>query len=72
MTTSQMQIKERFMEVEVGNSDDITVFLMDFRFFGPQMDKLYEWADEHGCKIEGSLMTFPDEESLIYFKLEWG
>ena len=49
-----------------------TLFLQNYMFFGPQMDKLYEWADEHGCEIQGCLMTFPDDETFIYFKLEWG
>ncbi len=30
-----------------------------------------EWCEEHNIKVEGSTLTFPDEETILLFTMKW-
>ena len=47
------------------------VVLSDLLYWTGKWDEVQSWCNEHACKIDGTVVTMPDEKTLMLFCLKW-
>ena len=48
-----------------------TVFLTAYSYWAEVMVELTKWCIEHNSYLNGSVVTFPDDETMALFILRW-
>ena len=64
--------RNRFIVTDLSDTADcILVVLTDISFWSDNYEPLYEWAQEHGCRVVGMTVNIPNEETLTWFTIRW-
>lgn len=50
---------------------EISVLLTDYMFWGTHFNELEEYCKENNFKLSGMLITLPNEEAAMLFRLRW-
>lgn len=77
MTDTALSVKDRFviMRRDVigkhGSRKEINVLLADYKFWYNNTNELKQYCDENNYDWKGMIVTLPNEEAAMLFKLRW-
>ena len=49
----------------------LTAIIGDYKFYADNEPSIDEWLWERGCKRQGMVITFCDEQAKLMFMLRW-
>jgi hypothetical protein len=51
--------------------NELTAICGDYKFYAANEPSIDKWLWEYGCKRQGMVITFCDEQAKIMFMLRW-
>lgn len=63
--------KDRIVVSKHPVDENSLVLLADYVYWADNYDALQKWCVEYNCDVQGMVVSVPDDETMMLFKIAW-